>query len=395
MKQHSTRWHIGLAILLLILPFFLYTALSRYLPHPEDISPFFYFASALFGFWSLVKLRGTHSFWGYIWVPLLALFGLLEEISYGMELGWYQPFTVGSPDLLFQDFHNFVHIFWRWIEAQLGLGTWNSAVFLSFLWPNIAILVLCLLWVVAFRYASAALTVKQRHARVFHLASISAAVISLICIVWLFALPADPKNAVFLGLSLARLAEVFLLVAFGLIALGLEILSRSPQKPSLIDRLDKLIQLGRRSLVLSIFLWLALLAGLLYGIFASFTLSPEEIVFLARIAPLVAWLIAQSALFLLALACWHGRLRQSLSTYAHHTYAYFEARPPLVYTLFAIALLVVAEALDRDYFFLPNTSSQMTGMLARDWHIWAEETFELIAAIHLGAASFFFPKLAK
>jgi hypothetical protein len=394
MKNHTLFWHIGLAFLLLLVPFFLYTAFAKYLPFPEDSSPFLYAAATLFCFWSLSKLKGTSSFWGYIWIPILALFGFLEEISYGMELGWYKPFTVGNPDLLFQDFHNFVHIFIRWVEAGLGLGEWNSDLFGAFLWIDLIVIVFWFLWLAILRSNSYKLSTSKWKDRVFRFAFISSGIVGLACAVWLFVLPADPKNAAFMGLSLARLAEIFFVLGSATLTISVYRLSRSRRRPPFSDIFERNATKRKSFLVFGL-LFFGLAAGFLYQIIASFTTSPEEMVLIGRVTPLVSWLIAQSGLCVLAAAFWRQHLRKAWSIYAGRLFAFFTERPPLVYTVFAIALLFFAQALDRDYFFLPNTGREFTGVLARDWHVWTEESFELIAAIQLAVASYFFPKLTR
>jgi hypothetical protein len=375
---------------LVILPFFFYTLFSKNLLHPEKASPFYYLFAFLYGLWVLLKLRGTPSFVRFIWIPILALFGLLEETSYGMELGWYEPFTVGSPDLLFQDFHNFIHIFWRWVQAQLGLGKWNPDLYKSFLIIDVGILVFLMLWLSFVRRSNRMDSVKERLNQVFQFSLLGSALISVVCVFWLLLLPRDPNNAFFLGFSLVRLGEILFFVLIAVLPCTIYGSTHGKEMPKFIELTNRFFLSARHRWIFPILVSGALLSGLIYSIFVCFTSSPEEISLITRIAPLLGWIIAQAALLLLAFALWHDHLRKPVSAYINGFFTYFWDWSSLIYVVAAVTLLIVAEALDRDYFFLPDTSS-LGGVLARDWHVWTEETFELIAAIQLAAAVYFFP----
>ncbi|MEX1246840.1 MAG: hypothetical protein WEA61_00020 [Anaerolineales bacterium] len=391
MQRHSLAWHLGLALSLFVVAFVLFTVFSQ-LPHPEKVSPYLYILAAVLTLRPLIRLRGKRGFWGYLLIFLLCLFGFLEEISYGMELGLYEPFTIGTQDLLFQDFHNFIHIFWRWIVQQLGLGLWNSELFQQFLVIDVAILVLGVAFVTLLRNSSARINESQWKKRVVHHALVASAAVSFLSFVGLMVLPADPKNAVFLGFSPLRVTQLGVLGLILLAELTALIYWRSGlRRNSFVKSVGTLLQSRRRSFFLSLLLYFLLAAGIVFEILLSFNSVAETVVLIERITPILGWVIAHCALLLLALACWHGHLRQTMAEYGQRGLAFLSAHPSLIYVVFAALLILLAQALDRDYFFLPNTSDSNTGILARDWHVWTEELFEMIAALQLVAASFFFP----
>ncbi|MEX2161903.1 MAG: hypothetical protein WD751_08320 [Anaerolineales bacterium] len=304
-----------------------------------------------------------------------------------MELGWYEPFYVGSPDLLFQDFHNFIHIFLRWAERQLGLGEWNGNLLGQFLLIMGFVVLLAAAWIFGIRSVIRKQPKKTQQQKLFSLSLAFSAVISFICAGWLLLIPVDPKNAVLFGLSSLRLAQVLFLSLTGLLALIA--LSRLNHLPSgTIAR--SVTTLFAKPRLASLVRWvaiLALFASLVTAIAASFNSAPESVVFIERLMPVLAWGAAQSLLLLLTSN--HHFFMRDWPHVGRSFAEYVNARPYLVYVALAVVLLLVAQALDRDYFYLPNTRGTSSGVLARDWHVWTEENSEFAAALLLAVASLF------
>ena len=76
--------------------------------NPEDLSPYAYLLAALIGFYILAKNKLNHSVWAYLPIPLLSFFGFLEEISYGVEIGLFEPIRWQKYGVDIYDAHNIV-----------------------------------------------------------------------------------------------------------------------------------------------------------------------------------------------------------------------------------------------------------------------------------------------
>ncbi|MEX2143086.1 MAG: hypothetical protein WD740_00705 [Anaerolineales bacterium] len=384
----SVSWHFTAALLLLVVPFALFTVFPSVFPHPEPISPYLSLLAVILCCWALIRLRGSRLFWRYLLIPLFGLFVFLEEISYGMELGLYDPFSVGISEVPFQDFHNFIPGLWRWTTGQLGFGPWNSAQVTQFMVINAIIVGLGVAWLLLVRSRSGGISERAWKKRILPFTLLSSALISAASIIWLASLPADPKNAILLGFSAFRLAQLAgLFIALGVV---LYLWSSSARNKGFLDGAIKYLQSPRRMLIANMCLTLLLVAGLMYELFAGYT-SPEETVVIERITPVAAWLLAQSVLLILALAVWRGRLRRSLAGYASALRCVLSQHPALIYVGFAALVIVIAQGFDRDVYLLPDTSRAMSGILARNWQVWTEETLEMIGSLQILAASFFFP----
>jgi hypothetical protein len=93
MQRRSISWHFIFALLVGALLFAFFTIFSANVPHPETLSPYAYLVATALCFWTAIqakKAKAKNASW-YFLLPLISLFGSLEEISYGAELGWFRP----------------------------------------------------------------------------------------------------------------------------------------------------------------------------------------------------------------------------------------------------------------------------------------------------------------
>jgi hypothetical protein len=296
---------------------------------------------------------------------------------------------VSAPELIFQDFHNFVHILLRWLEEQANLPNWQPAVFQTFWGANGFVLALCLAWWVGVRSNTRGLRDAAWKRRIVHWLIWSSALLPVLSILMLLSLPRDPKNVVFAGLSAVRFAVIALLFAA---ACFWAFLGRRKVPGDFFVRLERRFSTAQGLKGIAAVSVVALLCVLLLQIRISFNATDQILVGVQRFLPLLIWAITQAAILLLAIALWRGYLRRSVFYYARQVLEFLAANPVFVYLGLAIVLLLVSQALDRDYLLLPVITSDEGGFMARNWHILTEETLEFIAAIQLCLAGAVVPR---
>jgi ABC-type proline/glycine betaine transport system permease subunit len=387
-KNHPVLKHLGIAILIWIVFFIVITPFPYNMPHPEDFSSTVWFFAIGMTFYLLGQTGDRRLFWLYLPIPLLAILGFLEEIAWGVELNLFQPAYLEQFDLTVYDAHNFVPAITRIFLKNIGAEQWHSALFSQFL----VIDALALAVVAAFMFAIRAGTKNWRAIKFRERVLVTAAwlftVPSLFALWQLLSLPVDPKNAVLFGYSLSRLVPI---AAFALLAIaGIAFATKLKNKTFRTRMLRVAVGFVDKSRIPAALVLVVFIAALLFQLIAPLDPPPDRVVQFERLLPLVGWALAISALFLLCLRAWRGGLRKPVIEYFLPFRNFFVNNPAYIYAVFAIALLLFAQGIDKaliplnKYIITPN-------FWVPNWELWIEELSELVAAVELVAGAFFFP----
>ncbi len=391
MKNLSLRQHIGLAFLILILSYVLFTLLHpAILPHPEDFSPWAYvvaFLALLVACFRLPKQRGN---WRYWFILLLCTLALLDETGYGVEIFGWPPLYLPQYHLEIHDLHNLFNLAVQLASQRLDALHWNGAQFFRFLVLDAVFLMLGALFVVAVRTPRAAAKEAQWQTRIIHLSSVFAAALGMVAAIYLFFLPADPKNAFLFGHSLVRLASAAFILVLSLLPVALMAFKRAQFQKSVVQWHKK----SRFAAELPAILFVLMLLALAYQLVVPFVFLPDQIARFERVTPLVQWLLAELFIFWLAAMLWAGHFRKPFIELWRDFVASMAREPVFFYAAFAVILIAIAQLIDvniiplNDWIKTPNFHVQL-------WGLWTEETFEMTAAYEFLAASLFFPRRKK
>lgn len=391
MKKLSFPQHIGLAFLILVISYVLFTLLHpAILPHPEDFSPWAYVVAFLFILVACFRLPKQRGNWRYWFVLLLCTLALLDETGYGVEIFGWPPLYLPQYHLEIHDLHNLFNLGVQLASQQLDALHWNGGQFFAFGALDAALLMLAGLFLVAVRFGMARAKESAWQARILRLGSVFAAALGVVAALYLFTLPADPKNAFLFGHSLARLASAAFILVPSLLPLTFLTFKRSQFQKSIAQWHKK----SHFAAEFPSILFVLMLLALVYQLVVPFVFLPDEIARFERITPLVLWLLAELFILWLAAMLWAGYFRKAFTDLFRDTVAALARQPAFVYAAFAILLIGIAQLIDtgiiplNDWIKTPNFHVQL-------WGLWTEETFEMTAAYEFLAASLFFPRRKK
>jgi len=391
MKNISLRQHIGLAFLILIVSYVLFTLLHpAILPHPEDFSPWAYVVAFLFLVVACLRLPQRRGNWRYWFVLLLCTLALLDETGYGVEIFGWPPLYLPQYHLEIHDLHNLINLAAQLASQRLDALRWNGAQFFLFLVLDAALLLLASFFLVSVRFRMARAKESAWQARILVFTSAFAAALGAIATIYLFTLPADPKNAFIFGHSLARLVSAAFILVPSLLPLALLTFKRAQFQKSGVQWRKK----SRFAAELPSILFVSMLLALIYQLYVPFVFLPDQIARFERVTPLVLWLLAELIILWLAAMLWAGHLRKTFIELWRGFVAALAHEPVFFYAAFAVLLIAIAQLIDtgiiplNDWIKTPNFHVQL-------WGLWTEETFEMTAAYEFLAASFFFPKPKK
>lgn len=383
--------HLGFASLIVVLVYLLFTLLRKSLPSPEMLSPFAYLLA--FGVLFRAYLRVDRSKDTRLHFLIMALcgFAFLDEISYGVEPGFVQPIYVEKYNVYIYDLHNLIGLVIELVQIFLSENRWNSGLFSRFLQMDSLAIALSLVYLFSLRRN---LQTKQLTSRILKQLTTFLFIAGLLSIVSLASLPADPKNAWLLSYSRSRIAMmtgIFVLSATPMLVLGYLRKVRGGAK-SLHSRLDAVFSTKKILRRLTLGSIVATFAALIYQFSTPFVLYPDQKTIIERVNPMMAWILFSFLLLLTAVQAWKGKLTRPLRGYTEPIRIYLQNNPALIYALFAIILVVVAQVNDKGWVLIGELFAfPDSGVL--DWGWWTEEVFEFTAALEFYAASLFYRKL--
>lgn len=386
MRALSWWQHILLAVLATLALFVLFTVFQVRLPDPEAFSPQVFFVAAALLLAGTVRM-GPHPLrWVYWLITGLCIFIFLDEIAYGVELLDFQPIYIERYNFYIRDFHSSIGSLSGVLQEWLPEAGWNPALFATLMRITAGVgLGLLVVWALA-RHGLQAAKEAAWQTRILRLTLWASLLTSLITLGYLLWLPADPKNAVLLGLSLPRFAVVAGLALAA--ALAAWLLRQPARWPAVQARISA--WLGRYALLASLLLAAVALGGLYYQVDASFHFLPDDLVRLQRILPPVLWAMAQALLLWLAVQLWTGRLRTPVITMLRDIQQAFRQHPAFIYVAVSLLVIFVAQLIDQnllpldDMLYTPNYRIQ-------HWAGWTEETLEMIGAFLFLIAAFLVP----
>jgi hypothetical protein len=387
-KKFPILKHLGIAILIWIVFFIALTPFPEKMPHPEDFSPTAWFFAIAMTFYLLFQTGQRRFFWRYLPLPLLAILGFLEEISWGVEIKLFQPLYLEQFDLTVYDAHNFIPAITRIFLKNIGAEQWHSALFSEFLVLDALALVVVVAFIVILRIGTKNWKAIKFRQRVLTTAVWLFIIPTLFALWQLLSLPVDPKNAVLFGYSLSRLIPIafFALLAVAGIAFAAKLRNKTFRA-----RMVKVIEkIADKSQIPPSIAMLVSFAALLFQLIAPLDPPPDRVVQFERVLPLISWVLAISTLFLLFLRAWRGDLRKPVIEYFLPFRNFFVNNPAYIYAVFAIVLLLFAQAIDKAYIPL-NKYIVTSNFWVPNWELWIEEMSELVAAVELVAGAFFFP----
>lgn len=393
MKRHSFLWHFGLAFLILVLSYTLFTLFEpAYLPHPEDFSPFPDILAVLLLLIACVKMGKQPHRWAYWGLLVVAILAFLDEIGYGTELfpSWHSFFYLPQYHIEIHDLHNLIHFGVQLARIGLESQHWNTAQYTYFLLFDVTLLLLGLvfLWLLRFRLANTKET--NRQTRLVLMTAASAAILGVAATVYLFSLPADPKNAFLFGHSLLRLASAAMILLLSLLPIAFLAFKRQRVHKG-ISAWFKTSGFARQ---LPALLFVLILLGLVYQFFVPFVFLPDQVARFERLTPLVMWALAEVFLFWLALMAWNGHYRTPYFELWRRFFGFLAREPAFFYAAFGVFLIIAAQA--NDWGLVPISQwIQTPNFHVKDWGLWTEETFEMTTGLEFIAAWAFFPKPKK
>jgi hypothetical protein len=392
MQKRSTLFYVGVAFVILLISFLLFSLFPRTIPEPEITSPWAYVVALLLLVIAFIRMRDRSLILRYLPIPLLAFFALGEEVSYGVESGFWDALHWDALDLPVYDAHNLVPALYRLMLERLGLRNWDSATFSQFLLIDLLIAALAIGFVIALRYRAGKLKLPNWRDRVLQFSAAIAIVLPLLAIGYLLTLPRYASNAILLGFSASRLAAILALLLVAAAALWLTLALRNKKTLAVWRaKIENFLNNKTTNRLLGFALGFSVVAILLFQAVSSFNTTPEKIVLLERVTPLAAWALAQALLLWLALLAWNGRMRQPLVRALDPLRAFFVAHPAYVFVAFAAFIIVISQAFDKGWISV-NEIINISSFWVDNWNYWIEEIFETTAAFEFAAASFLLPR---
>jgi hypothetical protein len=391
MRKITLGKHIGIAFLILGVSYTLFTLFHpAFLPHPEDFSPYPDFLAVVLLFAACITLRKQAHRWAYWGIFVVATLAFLDEIGYGTEIFGWPSLYLPQYHIEIHDLHNLIDLGVQLAQARLDVLHWNGAQFVNFLLLDAALLFLGAVFVWLLRFRNAAAKDAQWQLRILRLVAAFAAAFGLAASVYLFSLPADPKNAFLFGHSLARLgsAAFMLLVSF---LPSVLLASKYAQAQKNISQWAKKSAFAWQ---LPALLFVLILLAVIYQFYMPFVFLPDQVARFERITPLVQWLLAELFVFWLALMAWNGHYRKPFVDLWRRFIAFNTREPAFFYAAFAVFLIFIAQLIDvdviplNDWIKTPNFHVQL-------WGLWTEEVFEMTSAYEFLAAFYFFPNTFK
>jgi hypothetical protein len=392
LHNFTLRQHAGVALLILVAAYAAFTlAPPGSLPHPEDFSPWAYLPAVLALLWACLRLGKVQHGWAYWLIFGLCLLAFLDESGYGVEILGTKPWHIARYNVDIHDIHSLLGLGWELLLDWLQKMRWDERIFAEMLGFDLALLLGGLGFTTLVRHNLAGKKEAAWQLRIQELGLTAWVVICLAAVSALLHLPSDPKNAVFLGLSAARLLSIAALLIAGGLPLLLAI-----GRPAAWQRGARLFAAWMKKTPGRVYALgvAAVLLGLGFQLYAPFVFLPDQQVLIERIAPLALWLCAAGTLVLLAARQWAGQLRQPLGRRLLELLAGLGREPAFFYAAFAVLLIAIAQLIDLEYIPL-NSWIQTPGFHVRLWGLWTEETFEMVAAFEFLAAAFVFPKPVK
>jgi hypothetical protein len=389
MKSVPLSKHIKTAGLILLISYLVFTFLPDLTPAPEDLSPYVYLSASIWVLWVCVQLpkRQSHK-WAYWLIWLLCTLALLDEAGYGVEVFGFEPWHIDRYNVDIHDLHNLIGLGFELLSAWLKSQRWNGALFLFFLAFDAALLVAGAVWLAVARRGLAKAAQPRWQARLLRVAAGGLALAGVVAAGVLLALPRDPNNEVFLGLSLVRLASLLLIL----------VPSFAPaiamwRAPKAIEK--RVAQWMKKPGWLFISIELAVFAALAYQLYVTFLPHPDQIARVERLTPIVLWLLAYAVVLWLTAQLWRGELRQPLlPLWWQRLLAFLQREPAFFYTAIALVLIAIAQAIDKELIPL-NSWIKTPDFHVQLWGLWTEEAFEMIGAYLFMAAAYYSPRKTK
>jgi hypothetical protein len=194
-------------------------------------------------------------------------------------------------------------------------------------------------------------------------------------LVFLASLPTDPKNAWLLGYSAARLLLMSGLALASLLPLAL--LVAAPKRVYVV--LDGLWTRRRR---IGRWISLLLLMGLVFQLWAPLVSQPGRDAQIARLAPLLGWVMGLALLLLVYFPAREGRFSRSLREYWQDLLALLRRHPALIYFGWVFLLLLTSQINDKGFTHFTYFIS-FPDIGVPDWDNWTEEVLELAASLEI------------
>lgn len=389
MKSVPLSKHLKIAGSIVLISYLVFTVLPDLTPAPEDFSPYVYLVASLWLLFVCFQLpkRQAHK-WAYWLIWVLCTLALLDEAGYGVEVFGFAPWHIARYNVDIHDLHNLLGLGFELLNTWLEAQRWNGALFLAFLAFDAALLLAAAVWLAIVRRGLAKASQTRWQARLAPATASALALAGLVAAGCLLSLARDPRNEVFLGLSLARLVSLVLVLIPSLIPLGLWLKSRKRFEKNIAAWL-------KQPRTVFLFLELAAFASLVYQVYVTFLPHPDQIARIDRVTPLVLWLLASVFILRLAANVWLGGLRQPLLPRLWaRLLAFLQHEPAFFYTGVALVLIAIAQAIDKEWIPL-NSWIKTSDFHVQLWGLWTEETFEMIGAYLFMAAAYYSPRMTK
>lgn len=294
-------------------------------------------------------------------------------------------------DLKVRDVHNLLPTVFRALRSSLGMRQWSSEFFAKeyqlFL---LGLPVVCLASVWLLRHF---IKTHPRHDKKHAINQVFLALSALlppIFLAKLFAVPVDPKNILFIGLSTYRLlVGLWFIVIQILFLYSLYTLSHKNALQPITRKFgDWIVRHSNHILAAS---WIAVILGILYQATASLGLFAAQLPLFQRINPVAIWTSYQAMLCILALSAWHGYFPHPESAWPNplrSLAAFLQKNPAFVYTMVAVSIVLFAQMIDRGWITF-NYLIHTPHFWVPNWEMIIEETLEMLGGFLLATAAFF------
>jgi hypothetical protein len=386
MKNITPLAHIGAALALIVLLTALFTFLPFRLPAPEPFSPWVYLAAAGICLVALFRSRKSRRrILLYIPLLLLSIFGFLEETSYGVESGTFQPIYSETYHVQVYDVHNLLPVLEQIFNRDLQQADWNFQMSTQFFQVDGSLILGLALFCLTSVWVSRKEKPDNIPYQVFRLTAFTLVLITFTSIIWLASLPADSKNSFLLGFSVTRMAIIVGLFILGVFLPVFALLSK-PRSETAVRKISNRLSSKKVRWALTIILISGLLVALAYQLWAPQVTHTGQIAILERLNPLILWITAAGTLLLITLAVWRGRLQSFLIRLVRGIRAFFTEHPAYVYAIVCIVIVGFAQLMDQGIISLAQ-NIDFQNPWGEEWNYWLEETFEMSGAFELAAAA--------
>lgn len=345
----------------------------------DDLTAIFFFVGFLLGGWRWFRIGNWRARWFFGLLPVISLLGLLDEISYGIELFGFQRPIWQRENVAIGDLHSLMSVVIDLVRNYFRDSNFdrNLLSHYSLIDGFIAgFVILIIFWL---RYLKNSGLGEKRKMLVPKMFIGSNLVFGLGTLIWLLSIPGDPKNAWLLGFSPTRIITILGILLFisGWVILGRIYWYQTSWGKKVREGIDRLLN----SKSGKIFIWITILivfSLVYYQIYLVFNPLPDLL--LSRLDPVLFLAVAVGSISLVSVIGWQGGFTRPFQDYLNIIRKFFRDYPAWIFGFYAIVLVVFAQILDK-YLPFPKDLVAIDAPFHINWVL--EELYELLGGLFM------------